>query len=1001
MKIVFFDFMNVPAYDCDTPYEKGMGGTQSALCYYAEELAKSHEVHVVLSSNCEEKKSREVYFHPSSYVNSGLVCDVLIWCSGISKNARVILTKYVKANLTICWIPHNTNEVAINDLSELIYDFDMFAFVSEWQRKKFVDVYGIDVLKTMIMLNGISPGFQGDFDITNKKPHFIYISQPDRGLSILADNWAKVVEKCPTAELHTYSSRKLYGGLDSEEMLVLFDKLRSLPNAFVHDPVGQSKLVDVCREASFFAYPTNFYETGCITLTEACAGGCLPIVSDLGALGTYFDNCLHYDSTIGDQFVERACEYMDMFENNKEKFYATSERIANYYQEERDYKKLAEFFVSEVDKHLVEKAHSVKCFKEAQKNFSDGKYHEARLQLDNMIPFFEHHSYIYSFYLWRGVCNFYQKAYHNAVIFFEKASKYGNDLQLCVNMILTYEALKDDDNVVKWCEKALEFKFDMKIIFKILNLVQKKPYFVRSKWGKYLLSLWNDDIHSNEWMSLFLSHGNMVASDYTLTMKHNEGVELLSNLITKGLAFLILNKMDIEDSSLMRKNIEKLFSNVFLNLNYYETKNSEYYRFIRWYMDAIPTLKHVKKPLFTKVNGCRKIRVGFLTGDLVYHPVSYILNGIVENFDKNKFEVHTFSTTEKKEDNSLQNKIRKYSDYFYDLNDKDSDQVAQTIIEKDIDVLIEMTGHTSNGSELTNVLRYKPARVVANYFAFPNSYGIAEVDYKIGDNIVFPKGLDKFYVEKFCKIENGFHTYKPILDVVVNKKEHSGIVFGCTNNPKKYRPEWIKCVSKILKEVEGSKLKMRYFNLDDPSIQEFYFKEFEKHGIERSRIDLGLGESLQSYFNSYADMDICLDPFPYNGGTINIEILYVGLPYITLLGNSYVSRVGASILTQIGHPELIAKSMDEYVKLTVDLANDKERLAKYKETLRADMEKSTLGDNKAFTRNFENGILWMLKDSKQILPTFSFPKVDDVIVHETVQAKEDDSIPKLVIAESF
>jgi predicted O-linked N-acetylglucosamine transferase (SPINDLY family) len=204
-----------------------------------------------------------------------------------------------------------------------------------------------------------------------------------------------------------------------------------------------------------------------------------------------------------------------------------------------------------------------------------------------------------------------------------------------------------------------------------------------------------------------------------------------------------------------------------------------------------------------------------------------------------------------------------------------------------------------------------------------------------------------------------------------------------------------------LKEVEGSKLKMRYFNLDDPSIQEFYFKEFEKHGIERSRIDLGLGESLQSYFNSYADMDICLDPFPYNGGTINIEILYVGLPYITLLGNSYVSRVGASILTQIGHPELIAKSMDEYVKLTVDLANDKERLAKYKETLRADMEKSTLGDNKAFTRNFENGILWMLKDSKQILPTFSFPKVDDVIVHETVQAKEDDTIPKLVINESF
>jgi predicted O-linked N-acetylglucosamine transferase (SPINDLY family) len=302
----------------------------------------------------------------------------------------------------------------------------------------------------------------------------------------------------------------------------------------------------------------------------------------------------------------------------------------------------------------------------------------------------------------------------------------------------------------------------------------------------------------------------MVASDYTLVMKHEEGVNLLSNLITKGLAFLILNKMDISDSSLMRRNIEKLFSNLFLNLNYYETKNSEYYRYIRWYIESIPTLKHVVKPVFSKITESRKLRVGFLTGDLVYHPVSYILNGIVEHMDKEKFEVYTFSTTEPKPDNSLQNKIRNFSDCFVDLHDKDCDTIARTITSNNIDVLIEMTGHTSNGSELTNVLRYKPARVIANYFAFPNSYGILEVDYKIGDKIVFPKGLEKAYVEKFCKIEGGFHTYKPIVELSVNKREHKGIVFGCTNNPKKYRPDWIKAVGKILNQVPDSKLKMRY-----------------------------------------------------------------------------------------------------------------------------------------------------------------------------------------------
>lgn len=1002
MKIVFLDFMNVPEYDCDTPYSKGIGGTQSALCYYAEALAKKNEVSVFLSNLSEEKKSRDVSFTSLRLLKEVFICDVLIWCSGVSDSAHNVITKYFKTNLTICWVPHNTNETAMNDFEKVIYDFDMFSFVSEWQRKKYIDLYGIDVQKTMIMLNGISPGFIGDFDITKKKPYFVYLSQPDRGLSIVANNWAKIAEKYPSAELHTYSSRKLYGQNDFEDTMVIFDKLRSLPNAFVHEPVGQTKLVDVCREASFFAYPTNFYETGCITLTEACAGGCLPIVSDLGCLGTYFDNCLHYDSTIGEKFIERACEYMDMYENNKEKLFGLSERLALHYQTERDYNSLSEELIKNINIALLQKQHAVTCFKEAHKMYVEKNYYETRLQLDNMIPFFENKSHVYSYFLWKGVCNYYSKTYKNAILFFKKAYEYGCDLQLCINMILTYEALKDEDNTILWCERALEYKFDNKIIVKILNLVQKKKYFERCKWGKYLLSLWNDDIHNNEWISLFLSHGNMVASDYTLVMKHSEGIDLLSNLITKGIAYLILNKVEMNVPSQMRRNIEKLFCNIFLNLNYYEQRNSEYYRYMRWYMDAVPTLKHISKPYFNKIGSTRKLRIGFLTGDLVYHPVSYILNGIVEHMDKSKFEIHMFSTTEKRDDNSMQNKIRKYSDKFYDLHGNDSDQIAQTIISKDIDVLIEMTGHTSNGSELINVLRYKPARVIANYFAFPNSYGIAEVDYKIGDDVVFPKGLNKFYVEKFCKIENGFHTYKPIVDIKVKRKEHKGIVFGCTNNPKKYRPDWIKCVSKILKEVPDSKLKMRYFNLDDPSIQEFYFKEFEKNGIERTRVDLGLGESLQSYFESYADMDICLDPFPYNGGTINIEILYVGLPYITLLGNSYVSRVGASILTQVGHPELIANSVDEYIKMAVELAKDSERLAKYKETLRADMEKSSLGDNKAFVKNFENGLIWMLKDSKQLLSSHTFPKPEDVIVHETVEGKKEvDNFPKLVIAETF
>jgi predicted O-linked N-acetylglucosamine transferase (SPINDLY family) len=338
----------------------------------------------------------------------------------------------------------------------------------------------------------------------------------------------------------------------------------------------------------------------------------------------------------------------------------------------------------------------------------------------------------------------------------------------------------------------------------------------------------------------------------------------------------------------------------------------------------------------------------------------------------------------------MQQRLIEDAKEFINIEKKSVQDMKNSIIEKDIDLLIEMCGHTSNGSDLLNVLRHKPARVIAQYFAFPNTYGLPEIDYKIGDDIVFPFGLDRYYNEKFCKVKNGFHTYNPIMPIKVNKKEHEGIVFGCTNNPKKYRPDWIKCVSQILKQVENSKLVLRYFGLEDPSIQEFYWKEFEKHGIERKRIDMDIGASLLKYFESYSNMDICLDPFPYNGGTINIEILYAGLPYVTLLGASYVSRVGASILTQVGHPELIAKTQEQYVNMAVGLAKDSERLKKYKETLREDFDKSTLGDNKAFTQNFEDSVMWMLRDSEKIPTEFKFPEVEAV-----------ESIPKLVISEKF
>ena len=963
MRFIFVDLMKTRPYDCDTPYTTGIGGTQSALCYYAEALAKTgdHEVHVVTTGRTEAAKVRGVFFQPEAWLSAGLRADVVVFTSGVSLGMRALLKK-MQAGLSIAWIPHNTNESSVSALEDVLYDFDAFAFVSDWQRQKYIDLYGIHPAKTMLMENGVAPGFLGDFDVTAKKPIFLYLSQPDRGLSIVADGWPRIAAAWPTAELHTYSSRSLYGGEDTEGTRALFERLRTLPRVAVHAPVGQADLVQRCREAAFFAYPTNYYETGCIALTEACAAGCLPLVSNLGALGTYFNNCLPFDETIVERFVERACESMALFTAKPVEFYAASERVALRFQTERGYDGLVAAFLRRcVDLHAV-KQHALACLQRAVPLFGAGKYRDVRLQLDNMAPLFASQDHVFQYFLWLGVCHYHAKSHHNAALYFNKASRWGKTLQLCINQILTHEALKNVDEMIKWCEQALTHKFDMNIVGKILNVIQSKPYFDRCKWGKYLLSLWNDDIHDTNWMTIFMSHGNMVVADYMLVGKHEEGMVLLTNLLQKAYAYVELHKIDVTAPTQMRNNIEKLFTNLFLNMNYFETRNPEHWRYVEHFMKKLPTaiLPHVFPSLSPRAG--RKTRIGFLSGDLIYHPVSYILTGIVEHLNKDTYDVHVYTTSEKKPDNLLQNKIRREATKYVDLQGGTVASIKDAIVADDVDLLIEMTGHTSTGTDLLNVVRHKPARVVAQYFAFPNTYGIPQVDYKIGDKHVFPAGLERYYVEGFCKIKGGLHTYHPIKPQNVMRTEHAGIVFGCTNNPKKYRLPWIRCVAAILKRIPDSRLKCRYQNLNDPSIQEYYRKEFEKHGISRSRLDLDYCKDYAAYLPAYADMDICLDPFPYNGGTINIETLYAGLPYITLLGTSYVSRVGASLLHQVGHPELIAKTEEAYVEYAVALAGDKDRLDTYKATLRDDMMKSTLGDNKAFTREFEVGCEWMLKE---------------------------------------
>jgi glycosyltransferase involved in cell wall biosynthesis len=197
-------------YDCETPYLKGLGGTQSAIVYYAESLAKMGHVVDLFTQGCQvARESRGVSVRSLTAIDKSFKTDVAIWCSGVLETPGIY--SQISARLVVCWIPHSTNEPGVVGLKKQMYSIDYFLFVSDAQRKKFVTEFGLPIEKTMLMLNGISPAFQAPVDMTAKKPRIIYSSQPDRGLVTYLQSWPLIVDKHPDAELHLYGSRKTHG----------------------------------------------------------------------------------------------------------------------------------------------------------------------------------------------------------------------------------------------------------------------------------------------------------------------------------------------------------------------------------------------------------------------------------------------------------------------------------------------------------------------------------------------------------------------------------------------------------------------------------------------------------------------------------------------------------------------------------------------------------------------------------------------------------------------
>lgn len=313
-----------------------------------------------------------------------------------------------------------------------------------------------------------------------------------------------------------------------------------------------------------------------------------------------------------------------------------------------------------------------------------------------------------------------------------------------------------------------------------------------------------------------------------------------------------------------------------------------------------------------------KLRVGYVSPDFRKHSVAFYIEPILEHHDRDAFEVYCYSNVRKPDDVTA--RIRRLPLVWRDIS-RMSDEAAAKLVRQDrIDILVDLAGHTRDSRLL--LLARRPAPVQASYLGYPQTTGLSAIDYRIVDWQTDPAGAELFATEKLIRLPDGFHCYRPpetSPDVAPAPREkNSFTTFGSFNNIAKITAEVVECWSEILKRTPNSRLLLKHKFFCDAGTRNFFLKLFAKNGVARDRImTLAAQESMQQHLDTYAQIDLALDPFPYNGTTTTCEALWMGAPVLTLTGNTHAGRVGESLLFRTGLTAFVAATQSEYVEKAV------------------------------------------------------------------------------------
>lgn len=362
-------------------------------------------------------------------------------------------------------------------------------------------------------------------------------------------------------------------------------------------------------------------------------------------------------------------------------------------------------------------------------------------------------------------------------------------------------------------------------------------------------------------------------------------------------------------------------------------------------------------------NADDKIKIGYFSADFNKHAVSRLIYKMLCFHNKKKFKIYSYAYGFDKEDD-LHNLIKKEVDVYRDIRDIGDHDVALLAKKDNLDIAIDLQGYTDKSR--LSIFANKVAPIQINYLGYPGTMGAKYIDYIVADQNLIPEKNYKFYSEKIIFMPHHYQVQNNELKIskAPLTKEDLGLpkdcfVFCAINNTYKISPNifdiWMRLLTKVKKSV--------LWLLDNgPVSNKNLLNEAKARGINENRLVFAKRKPFEKYLAQLKYADIYLDTFTYNAGATASNVLFMGIPIITKIGNSYSARMASSLLKSIDLPELITTSSEAYERLALNLSTNPDKLKILKEKLKMNLKNKPLFNTKMFTKHFENGLEQVFKN---------------------------------------